>query len=122
MKTDTPLPSKLSRHRVKRLRRSAQALGNAENLADSAPDNLDVLAVRERLADRAAAQRREHVIFRNALGIRLAELSAHPFPEGSQAHAGQATPPAADSGIWCQPARLPIPYRDPGCEMAGRGY
>src|ERR1035438_6042282 len=72
---------------------SAQPVGNAEDLADGPPDDLDVLAVRERLVDRTAAERCEHVILGNALGVGLAELSAHPFPEGSQAHAGQATRP-----------------------------
>src|ERR1019366_6607964 len=121
---DAPLRSKSSRHRVKRAPEGAPApawpalSGSAASVsAAGPPDDLDVLAVRERLVDRTAAEQCEHVILGNALGVGLAELSAHPFPEGSQAHAGQATRPRGCLEHGAAPAPRLIPT---GTQVARR--
>ncbi len=68
------------------LRLLPQRLRDAEGLADRTPDDLGVLAVGERLVDGASTQARHHVVLRDALGISLAELRAHPLPERCQPH------------------------------------
>src|SRR6266516_8172284 len=65
---------------------SAAGLGDVEGLADRTPDDLRVDAVGQRLVDRPAAEAGDRLILRHALGIHVAELGAHSFPERSETH------------------------------------
>src|SRR5262249_31451948 len=64
----------------------AEPVGHLELLAHRAPHHLRVLAVREGLVDRAAAQARQHGVLRNALRRARAELLPHPCPKFRQPH------------------------------------
>ena len=64
----------------------AEPVGHVELLAHRAPDHLRVLAVGQGLVDRAASEAGEHEVFRDAFGVAVAELLAHPCPELRQPH------------------------------------
>ena len=87
---DTPTRSKSRQHPAKRAW-SVPPLGDVEGLADRPPDDLHVLAIGQGLIHGAAAQDRQYVVLGDAFGVRVAELRAHPPPEGSELHGAQAT-------------------------------
>src|SRR5262249_11936496 len=73
---------------------SAESLRHIERTADRAPDDLDVLAILERLVDRTVAKAGQDEVLGHALGVDLPELFVHPPPELSEPHGRQATRPA----------------------------
>ncbi len=60
--------------------------GHLELLADRSPHALGVVTISQRLRDRPAPETGDHVVTREGLGVRRAELLAHPVPEVGQAH------------------------------------
>jgi para-nitrobenzyl esterase len=82
--------------------RSALALRDPELLAHRSPDLFDVRALGQRLVHRPAAELRQDVILRDAVGVALAELRPHSLPERGQPHGRQATRalPGQAGGGW----------------------
>ncbi len=78
-------------------RRSPLPRRHLELVAHRAPDELGVLTGLQRLVDGPAAERLEHMVVRDRLGVALTEVVAHPGPEVRQPH--------GDQGRSCSPVR-----------------